>query len=209
MAKRTSNQSNRNQVHVEVDRWDEMQQGQPDPKRAEQAAIVRAPGGRIADTAGAKALGSIGGSMNAGQAKLARRLGLRKLPDGCPFGPYHRSAVGFKRFHVGRLARLAGGGQCGAGPASVVGTAAWQLAASRYIFDLVAAGELDVSAMKLASQLGNDSRQNLLASWEMAVQEGAALKASKGNSNGLPPPGPVHVYTPEELAAMGDDGDPE
>jgi hypothetical protein len=54
-----------------------------------------------------------------------------------------------------------------------VATAAWQLAASRYLFDQAAlSGERDDFA--LASKLANDSRQNLLAAHELVVKEAHA-----------------------------------
>ncbi len=118
--------------------------------------------------------GARGGHAKAGSTRLARRLGLVELPDGAPFAPYKRAASAFRRFHVAQLAASVGGGQCGPAPASVVATSAWQLAASRYLFDLVASGELGADAFKLASQLGNDSRQNLLAAHELCAREAKA-----------------------------------
>jgi hypothetical protein len=115
--------------------------------------------------------GARGGHAKAGSTRLARRLGIAELPEGAPFAPYKRAASAFRRFHVARLAASVGGGQCGPAPASIVATSAWQLASSRYLFDLVASGELGPDALKLASQLGNDSRQNLLAAHELCARE--------------------------------------
>jgi hypothetical protein len=65
------------------------------------------------------------------------------------------------------------GGGVGSGPSSMVASAALQLAASRFLFDQAGATG-DAATFKLASQLANDSRQNLLASYELATREAAA-----------------------------------
>jgi hypothetical protein len=55
----------------------------------------------------------------------------------------------------------------------MVSSAALQLAASRWAFDRAAATD-DAAMFKLGSALANDSRQNLLAAYELAVREGKA-----------------------------------
>ena len=178
MALRNGHGSGRGMPRIEVLPVDELPTGTPAPQRTTQAVIRRTPDGRTADVASAKALGALGGAKAKGQSRLARRLGLRELPANAPFAPYYRSAVAFRRFQVSRLAMGVGAGQCGAAPAAIIGTASWQLAASRYVFDLVAAGELGVDALKLASQLGNDARQNMLAGHELAAKEAASRPPS-------------------------------
>jgi hypothetical protein len=54
----------------------------------------------------------------------------------------------------------------------VVASAALQLAASRYLFDLAGQGNPDLFAV--ASKLANDSRQNLLAAHELCAREAKA-----------------------------------
>jgi hypothetical protein len=55
----------------------------------------------------------------------------------------------------------------------MVASAALQLAASRFLFDQ-GASTGDAATLKTASQLANDSRQNLLAAYELAQREAAA-----------------------------------
>jgi hypothetical protein len=58
-----------------------------------------------------------------------------------------------------------------------------QLAASRFVFDLAAVAG-DPSLFHRASTLGNDSRQNLLAAYELAIREAKSRDENK-NSNSL------------------------
>lgn len=162
------------QPRIEVLPPDELPAGMPAPCRSPQPP----PAGERGRFAPGNHLAALGGKAKAGSTRLARRLGLAELPDGAPFAPYKRSAAAFRRFHVARLAASVGGGQCGPAPASIVATSAWQLASSRYLFDLIASGELGPDALKLASQLGNDSRQNLLAAHELCAREAKARPAS-------------------------------
>lgn len=111
-----------------------------------------------------------GGRARASTTRLARRMGLAELPESAAFAPYRRAAGSFRRFHVSALATTVGGGVCGPGPASIVATAAWQLAASRYLFDQAAlTGAREDFA--LASRLGDASRQSLLAAHELCARE--------------------------------------
>jgi len=95
---------------------------------------------------------------------LLETLGLQSLPD--ELAPYVVAAEEFATAEVERLARTVGGGICGAAPASLVQSAALQLAASRAAF---AAGDATQG-----SRLANDSRQNLLAAHELAAREAKA-----------------------------------
>jgi hypothetical protein len=145
--------------------------GQSDPARAATlAAVKRTSGGAIADAESARNLGRLGGRAKAAKAKqlaLLAELGLQTLPD--ELGPYIVAAEEFAAAEVERLARAVGGGVCGAAPASLVQSAALQLAASRAAF---AAGD-----STLGSRLANDSRQNLLAAHELCAREAKAMPA--------------------------------
>jgi hypothetical protein len=83
------------------------------------------------------------------------------------FEPFLRAARAFRRLHVTQLARSVGGGHCGPAPSSIVASAALQLAASRFAFEVL-------GDMVLGSRLANDSRQNLLAAFELTAREAAA-----------------------------------
>jgi hypothetical protein len=108
-----------------------------------------------------------GGQARAGNCRLSRRLALGDSFADPRFEPYARAARAFRSQHVSCLAREVGGGQCGPAPASIIATAALQLAASRYAFEVL-------GDMALGSKLGNDSRQNLLAAHELAAKEAQA-----------------------------------
>jgi len=90
------------------------------------------------------------------------------------FEPYARAGRAFRRAQVTQLARTVGGGHCGPAPASFVASAAWQLAGSRFAFEVL-------GDMVLGSRLANDSRQNLLAAFELTAREAQAREASGGN----------------------------
>jgi len=66
-----------------------------------------------------------------------------------------------------------GGGRIGPGPASVVSSAAMQMAASRWLYDLGA--QLgDAKALLDASRLADASRANILSAHELAAKEAEA-----------------------------------
>lgn len=110
-----------------------------------------------------------GGAM---KIKLARGLTLKLPPKA--WKPYLEQAEHFRRHQAREIARQSGG-RCGAGPSSMVATAALQLAASRYIMDK-GMEEDDMSLVKMASGIANDSRQNLLAAFELAHREAYAMR---------------------------------
>ncbi len=122
---------------------------------------------------GARTAQSDGGRSRRDQTRLAQRLGLSVLADDVAFAPYKRAAADFRRTHCTTLARSVGGGVCGPGPSSIIATAAWQLAASRFLFD-IAATKGDAKLMLEASRLGDASRQNLLAAHELVAREALA-----------------------------------
>ena len=155
---------------IEVSPVDELPKGEQavehEPRKSERDEL-----GRLRP--GSSTTQSRGGKARRAATRLARTLGLQTLTGEGGFGPYKRAGAAFRRLHVSALAKSVGGGQCGPGPASVVATAAWQLAVSRYLFDRAAeTGDRDDFA--LASKLANDSRQNLLAAHELCAREAAA-----------------------------------
>lgn len=166
--------------HVEVLPADELPAGLPAPAWLPQAG-ERAGRGRFAK--GATSAQAAGGRARAGSVRLARTLGLSPPPDTSAFAPYRRQAAAFRRAHVAQLARSVGGGYCGPGPSSIVATAAWQLALSRYILDKA---ESATSAdLVIASRLGNESRQNLLAAHELTAKEAKARPKQNATQTAL------------------------
>jgi hypothetical protein len=172
---------------------------QPQPVPAEQApnAVTLAfrRDGKIADSETAKALGRRGGEAKARRVRLVDSLGLKKIADDASFKPYRDAAEEFVSHHLGELAKSAGG-LVGPGPSTMVASAGLQLAASRWAFDRGAA-ENDAAFIKLGSALANDSRQNLLAAFEMATREAVARAASAK-------PRDVHAALAAALGAKGD-----
>jgi hypothetical protein len=75
---------------------------------------------------------------------------------------------------VTSLARDVGGGVCGTAPSSIIASAALQLAASRFAFEVL-------GDMVLGSRLANDSRQNLLAAHELVAREAQARAHHQGD----------------------------
>ncbi len=170
MALRSGHGSGSGVPRIEVLPADELPAGIPASARESEPAD-RVERGLFARGNG---LAAEGGRAKAGQTRLARRLSLLGLPEGAPFAPYRRAASAFRRFQVSRLASTVGAGECGPAPASIVATAALQLASSRYLFDRAAVGDCDPKALELASRLANDSRQNLLAAHELCAREAKA-----------------------------------
>jgi hypothetical protein len=101
--------------------------------------------------------------------RLIDSLGLAKLVETSEFAPYRAAADEFVAHHLESLARQAGG-EVGPGPSTMVASAALQLAASRWAFDKGGASG-DAALLKLGSSFANDSRQNLLAAYELATRE--------------------------------------
>jgi hypothetical protein len=159
-------------VHVEVDRPDELKIGVQATVQAASTSERRRGGQWVK---GASTDQRKGGHSRAGSTRLARRMGLAALDSDPAFEPYRRAASDFRRAHVTSIARSVGGGHCGPAPASIIASAAWQLAASRFLFD-TAGG--DVAKLTAASRLANDSRQNLLAAHELCAREAQAHKVA-------------------------------
>jgi hypothetical protein len=181
MTLRTGHGNGAGVPRIEVMPADELLAGVQGPLHAE-SMDERRPDGTWAR--GARTAQSEGGRSRRDQTRLARRMGLALLSNEAAFAPYKRAAADFRRTHCTSLARSVGGGVCGPGPSSVVATAAWQLAASRYLFDLGAQGG-DAKLLLEASRLGDASRQNLLAAHELCARE--ALARQKHGDRAAPP----------------------
>lgn len=167
---------------VEVLPADELPSPAPETKPEATGPVARRKNGTLADSASAKAIGRRGGLARVQKARLVAALGLAELSEDAAFASYRRSGDEFVRAHLVTLAKQAGG-EVGPGPSSIVASAGLQLAASRFLSDK-AATEGDAALFQAASRLANDSRQNLLAAYELAVREGKARKNS--NAGGLP-----------------------
>lgn len=163
MVRRTSS-TKPSLAYVEVSRVDELPDGVPGADQSRQAVIRRGPGGRLADRESARRLGAIGGRARAGKTALSAGLGLAKAFGEPSFQKYRRAAENFARLHVRQLAVTVGGGVCGPAPSSIIMSAALQLAASRWAYEVK-------GDPALGSRLANDSRQNLLAAHELCARE--------------------------------------
>src|SRR5688500_17752199 len=147
-------------LRVEVLPVDEVPDGVPAPARVN-GPIDRGEGGRVAP---GNCLAAEGGRSKGGQTRLAARLALGDAFADPRFEPYANAARAFRRAHVTRLAQTVGNGECGPAPASVVASAALQLAGSRFAFEVL-------GDMALGSRLADSSRQNLLAAHELCARE--------------------------------------
>lgn len=167
--------------HIEPPPADEL--SAPVPATLATVPLSFRSNGQIADSATAAELGRRGGEKTARRVRLVDSLGLASLAEDAAFGPYRSGAEAFVEHHLQELARLAGG-KVGSAPSTMVSSAALQLAASRFAFDRAAQAG-DVAGMKLGSQLANDSRQNLLCAYELAVREAEGRRANAGPSDPL------------------------
>jgi hypothetical protein len=149
---------------IEVLPVDELPQGVQGEALAEHRA-ERDGAGRFKP--GARTAQSAGGSSSRETTSLARRLAVGGVVADERFKPFLRAASAFRKHHVTTLARTVGGGRCGAAPASIVASAALQLAASRFAFEVL-------GDMALGSRLADASRQNLLAAHELCAKEALA-----------------------------------
>lgn len=157
-------QNSQGRLRPQAPRADELPVGTAEQQQHTQAAITRDQQGRVADHASAAELGRRGGAASSGQTRLARRLALGDTFADPRFEPYSKAAKAFRRVQVARLARDVGAGQCGPAPASIVASAALQLAASRFAFEVL--GDLS-----LGSRLADASRANLLSAHELTAKE--------------------------------------
>jgi hypothetical protein len=164
-------------VRVEVLPADELPRPVAVPAPVVARPVERRQDGKLADSASAKELGRRGGYAKARRVRLIDSLGLKKIADDASFKPYRDAAEEFVSHHRASLAKQAGG-ELGPAPSTMVASAGLQLAASRWAFDR-GASENDASLIKLGSALANDSRQNLLAAYELAVREAEARKSSQ------------------------------
>jgi hypothetical protein len=168
---RSGHGNGKGQPRVEVLPADEL----PAPVPALAAPLARRDNGTVADSAAAKELGARGGRAKAAKTRLVSALGLAKLAADAAFAPYRTAGDAFVTEHLAALEKQAGG-EVGPGPSTIVASAGMQLAASRFLNDK-AMQSGDAKLLKQASDLANDSRQNLLAAYELAVREAHARKA--------------------------------
>jgi hypothetical protein len=155
---------------VEVLPADEQPAGVPAPARP---AALRDNAGRFQAGAGTSELAREGARAAHESRQLAALLGLWTPPDDHAFAPYARLAREWRDAHMATLSATVAGGSVGPGPASIVSTAALQMAASRWLFDRGAEAG-DARMLTDASRLGDASRQGLLAAHELAAREAAA-----------------------------------
>ncbi|HMA97095.1 MAG TPA: hypothetical protein VKP30_30635 [Polyangiaceae bacterium] len=163
MALRTGHGTGAGVPRVEVLPVDELPEGTPAPAGAD-SRLAATERGKF--TAGNRR-SVLGGKATAGQCRLAKRLHLGESFSDPRFTYYARSAKVWRNAQLRQLSATVGGGFVGPGPSSVIASAALQLAASRFAFEVL--GDL-----VLGSKLANDSRQNLLAAHELTAKEAAA-----------------------------------
>lgn len=167
MTLRSGHGTGRGTPRIEVLPADELPAGVPAPTRPEPA---RDDAGRFLPGGGTTELARRGGLAAAESRQLAQLLGLWEAPEGHAWAPYARLAREWREAHTRQLAATVAGGEVGPGPASIVATAALNLAASRYLSD-IGAEKGDAKMLLEASRLADSSRQNILAAHELCVRE--------------------------------------
>ncbi len=169
--------------HVELPKLADLPSGHaaPEPAPACQAQQApRAADGRLVPGDSTSALASRAASArwlkNKTRVRALEALGLRAMAADAAVLPYFEEADEFARHEIERLARVVGGGACGASASSMVQSAALQLAASRYLY---ASG--DPLQFVAASRLADASRQNLLSAHTVCALE-AKARPKQGNA---------------------------
>lgn len=160
---------------IEVSPADELPQPVAVAQPVTAGPVARRQDGTVDGSEAAKALGALGGRATARRVRLIDSLGLSKVTEQSSFAAYRGAAEEFVAHHLSELAKQAGG-EVGPAPSTMVASAGLQLAALRWAFDRFAETG-DASFIKLGSTLANDSRQNLLAAFELAVREAKARPA--------------------------------
>lgn len=108
--------------------------------------------------------------------KLFAKSLIEKLPcrnAGDPILQKYAKAAALLRNSVCKEYAKAAGGLCGVAPSALIAAAANQYAYANYLWAL-ATDTADHELAGKASRLHNDSRQNLLAAWEIVVREAKA-----------------------------------
>lgn len=165
--------------HVEQPPADELPAPIPAPARP---APRRQASGKFVPGAGTTALARAGGLARAQSVQLGRLLGLAKLDASHSYAPYSRLARDLRDQHLADLAEHVGGGRVGAGVASIVSSAALQLAASRFLADKGAL-ECDPGLLMQSSKLASESKQLLLAAHSLAALEAQARIEAEQHSD--------------------------
>ncbi len=154
----------------EAPRADELPKGLQAIEQAE-ASTERREDGTFAP--GASTQQSKGGKALKNRTALSHRTGLDTQMAMPGFQPYLKQARAYAKQICSDYAKSFGGGYCGPGPASVISSAALQLAASRFLGDQGAATG-DADALLKASRLADASRANLLSAQELVALEAEA-----------------------------------
>jgi hypothetical protein len=132
MALRSGHRNGAGSPRVEVLPVDELPAGLPAPTRPE---AVRDDAVRFVPGAGTSELARKSAKAAHESRELAAVLGLWDVPEDHPYAPYARLGREWRDSHMAQLGATVGGGEVGPGPASVVSSAALQLAASRCLSD--------------------------------------------------------------------------
>lgn len=179
-----------NKGKISVTRADRLPEALPEPA----APLTFKPDGRFGDSTTAKIVGAKGGKAKAQKRKLLMGLELSKLVETDDFYPYWQMMLKFIEEKLLDLASQCGG-YIGPGPTSLIVTAGKQYAASGYMFDLAMkiGGPASTRLFQDASGRGNDSRQNLIAAFELGRREADCRKND------------VDPFTALTLAASSDD----
>ena len=171
-------QRSQNRPRPQAPRADELPRGVAAPEQAEAGHERRADG---TFTSASRTAQRMGGRALKNRTVLSHQTGLDTRTALPGFRPYLREAKAYARKLCTDYAQAFGGGYCGPGPASVLSSAALQLAASRWMADQGAASG-DPDLLLKASRLADASRANLLSAQELVALE-AQARVARGRSS--------------------------
>jgi hypothetical protein len=181
MALRSGHGTGAGVPRIEVLPVDEQPAGLPAPARR---APERDSLGRLLPGPGTSDLAREGARAAHEARQLAQLLGLWTPPEGHQYARYAQLAREWRDQHSTAMAATVAGGQVGPGPASIIASAALQMAASRWLSDRGAENG-DARMLLDASRLMDASRQNLLAAHELCAKE-AVARRDNGSSGSAP-----------------------
>ena len=176
-----------------VPRIDELPDGVPAPARP---AAERGADGRLLPGPGTSELArGAARALHEGR-HLAQLLGLWEAPEGHAYAPYARLAREWRNEHLAQLSATVGGGRIGPGPASVVSSAAMQMAASRWLYDLGAQlgdAKALLDASRLADTAGSRPQHDIVTKCDEPCRSFANLAWAGTSGDAAGPHGPTQL----------------
>lgn len=148
-----------------------------------EATGSRDANGRFLSGAETREIAAKGGAAAKGRSKLASHIGLKKLPTGCSFSAYRRSAVTFRRALCNYFDELYG--EVSPDVSALLTAASIELSFARAITDAAALKDLLLATR--GAGLHVLARENIMEAHALAKLEAEARRMSAAsNGNGRP-----------------------